>query len=69
MKHHPVLDPLAMAGMKMGLPRMRSFLAAMGDPQRRYPVLHVAGTNGKGSVCRMAAAMLEAQGYRVGVTT
>ncbi len=69
MKTHPVLDELALAGMKMGLGRMRAFMASMGDPHLRYPVIHVAGTNGKGSVCRMVGAMLEAQGFRVGVTT
>ncbi len=69
MKTHPILDPLTMAGVKMGLERMRSFLASVGDPQDQYPVILVAGTNGKGSVCRMLGAMLAAQGYRVGVTT
>lgn len=69
MKQHPILDPLAMAGVKMGLTRMRDFLAWLGDPHLAVPVIHVGGTNGKGSVCRMVAAMLEAQGYKVGVTT
>ena len=58
-----------MAGVKMGLERMRSFLQTIGDPHLKYPVIHVAGTNGKGSVCRMVGAMLAAQGYRVGITT
>ncbi len=69
MRSHPTLDPLAMAGVKMGLERMRSFLASIGDPHLAYPVIHVAGTNGKGSVCRMVAAILAAEGYKVGVTT
>lgn len=69
MKTHPILDPLVMAGVKMGLERMRSFLASIGDPQDQYPVIHVAGTNGKGSVCRMLGSMLAAQGYKVGITT
>lgn len=69
MKTHPILDPLAMAGVKMGIERMRSFLASIGDPQDAYPVVHVAGTNGKGSVCRMVGAILAAQGYKVGITT
>ncbi|MEN9787108.1 MAG: Bifunctional protein FolC: Folylpolyglutamate synthase and Dihydrofolate synthase [Pseudomonadota bacterium] len=69
MNDHPVLAELAQAGMRLGLPRMRSFLAWLGDPHLRYPVIHVAGTNGKGSVTRMVAAMLEAHGLRVGVTT
>lgn len=69
MNHHPVLDPLAMAGVKMGLSRMRDFLGYLGNPHLAAPVVHVAGTNGKGSVTRMVGAMLEAQGYKVGITT
>lgn len=53
----------------MGLERMRGFLATIGNPHLRYPVIHVAGTNGKGSVCRMVGAMLAAEGYKVGITT
>lgn len=69
MRNHPVLDPLAMAGVKMGLTRMRDFLRFLGDPHLAAPVVHVGGTNGKGSVCRLVGAMLEAQGYKVGITT
>lgn len=69
MRNHPILDPLTMAGVKMGLERMRGFLDSIGNPHLRYPVIHVAGTNGKGSVCRMVGAMLAAQGYTVGITT
>jgi len=42
---------------------------AIGDPQRTYQVVHVTGTNGKGSASRMAAALLEALGLRVGLYT
>ncbi|MBV9550709.1 MAG: bifunctional folylpolyglutamate synthase/dihydrofolate synthase [Alphaproteobacteria bacterium] len=50
----------------LALDRIRRLLAALGDPQDRLPpVIHVAGTNGKGSVCAFARAMLEAQGLRV----
>lgn len=55
--------------MKMGLGRMRSYLEWLGDPHLAYPVIHVAGTNGKGSVCRMLGAILQKQGYKVGITT
>jgi len=52
------------------LDRIVRLLAALGDPQRHVPpVLHVAGTNGKGSVCAFLRAMLEAQGLRVHVYT
>ena len=66
---HPILVALQNAGIKMGLRDTRSFLSWIGDPHLAYPVIHVAGTNGKGSVCRFVGAMLEAQGYRVGIHT
>jgi len=66
---HPVLTRLAAGGIRLGLERIESFLEELGAPHRAAPVLHVAGTNGKGSVCAMAGAMLRAQGFRVGVTT
>lgn len=43
--------------------------AYLGHPERSYPVIHVAGTNGKGSVVHKTAAVLQAGGYRVGVFT
>ncbi len=66
---HPVLDRLAGAGIRLGLGRMRDFLGSLDHPERRYPVLHVGGTNGKGSVSRMLGRMLGAAGLRVGVHT
>jgi dihydrofolate synthase/folylpolyglutamate synthase len=51
------------------LSRMVDFLAALGNPQARYPVLHVAGTKGKGSVAAMCASALQATGYRTGFYT
>jgi len=49
-----------------GLRRMRRLLAAVGSPQERFPVVHVAGTKGKGSTVAMLAAILGAAGHRVG---
>lgn len=49
-----------------GLGRMRRLLELLGDPQRGLPVVHVAGTKGKGSTVAMLAAMLDSSGYRVG---
>lgn len=66
---HPLLSDLARFGVRLGLTRARSFLAWLGDPHLDCAVLHVAGTNGKGSVTRMAAAMLRAEGLRVGEAT
>jgi dihydrofolate synthase/folylpolyglutamate synthase len=55
--------------MRFGLERMERALDALGHPERAYAVLHVGGTNGKGSTCAMAAAALSAAGHRVGVYT
>ncbi len=51
------------------LERIRAMLRGLGDPQRRYPVIHVTGTSGKGSTAAMVAAILTAAGYRVGLRT
>jgi dihydrofolate synthase/folylpolyglutamate synthase len=55
--------------MRFGLERMERALEALGHPERRYPVLHVGGTNGKGSTCAMAAAALAEAGRSVGLYT
>lgn len=49
------------------LDRMRELLARLGDPQTGLPIVHVAGTKGKGSTAAMAAAVLRAGGYRAGL--
>ena len=51
---------------KFGLERTRTLLAALGDPHLAYPVLHIAGTNGKGSSVATADALLRAKGLKVG---
>ncbi|HJV09443.1 MAG TPA: Mur ligase family protein, partial [Acidimicrobiales bacterium] len=51
------------------LDRVRRLMDLMGDPQRSYPVIHITGTNGKGSVARMVTALLIARGLRVGTYT
>jgi dihydrofolate synthase / folylpolyglutamate synthase len=51
---------------EFGLGRMRALLVDLGDPQRRYPAVHVVGTNGKTSTTLMTAALLHAEGLRVG---
>ena len=60
---------LKAAGPKFGLDRMRVLSAELGHPEREYPVLHVAGTNGKGSVAAMLEAILRAGGWRTGLYT
>lgn len=54
---------------KPGLERMKAFDALLGRPHHSYRTLHVAGTNGKGSVANMLAAALGASGFRVGLYT
>lgn len=54
---------------KPGLDRIKALCAALGDPQKDLRLIHVAGTNGKGSFCAMTAAILKAAGYRTGLFT
>lgn len=53
-------------GINLGLERMEELLNRMGRPERDLKIIHVAGTNGKGSVCTFISAILEAAGYSVG---
>lgn len=53
-------------GVELGLERIQRLLAKLGNPQDRVPVLHVAGSNGKGSVCAYLSSVLVEAGYRVG---
>ncbi len=64
------LGALSVPQGRLGLDTIRALLARLGDPHKRLPpTFHVAGTNGKGSTCAFLRAMLEAQGYRVHITT
>src|SRR5512141_852743 len=69
MDPHPYLAGLHPLAMRFGLERVERALDALGHPERGYGVLHVGGTNGKGSTCAMAAAALAAAGHRVGLYT
>jgi dihydrofolate synthase/folylpolyglutamate synthase len=60
---------LKAGGMKFGIDRMRLLSARIGHPENAVPCIHVAGTNGKGSVCAMLEAILRASGKRVGLYT
>ena len=64
-----ILSRLEALGIKLGLERSRAILAAMGEPQHRFPSVLIAGTNGKGSTAALTAAMAEAAGYRTGLYT
>ncbi|MEO6025356.1 MAG: folylpolyglutamate synthase/dihydrofolate synthase family protein [Candidatus Binatia bacterium] len=59
----------AKRGIDLMLDRIRRAAVALGNPERAAPTLHVAGTNGKGSTAAMMAAMLAADGRRVGLYT
>lgn len=52
---------------RLGLDRTRTLLAALGDPQKKLKFVHVAGSNGKGSVCAMLGSILRRAGYRTGL--
>ena len=54
-------------GSRPGLDRMRELLRRMDDPQDKLRYIHIAGTNGKGSVCAMLSAALVAAGYKTGL--
>jgi dihydrofolate synthase / folylpolyglutamate synthase len=56
-------------GIKLGLDRVRGLLHDLGEPQKAYHTVHVAGTNGKGSVCAMTASILQSSGLRTGLYT
>ena len=63
------LDALQMHKIKLGLEAMQSFLDKVDRPESRLKFVHVAGTNGKGSVCAALSEVLGRAGYRVGVYT
>ncbi len=61
-----LLAPFHQFGVNLGLSRIQTLLAALGSPHLSVPIIHVAGTNGKGSVCAYLSSILTAAGYRVG---
>ena len=54
---------------KFNLDRMYRLMQILGDPQKDYPIVHIAGTKGKGSVASFCASVLSEQGYRIGLFT
>lgn len=65
----PMFQNVGAAAYKEGLGGTLALDEYFGHPHRRYRTIHVGGTNGKGSVCHTLAAILQAQGYRVGLYT
>ena len=56
-------------GIKPGLDRIQFLLSFLENPESLYPCIHVAGTNGKGSVCSILASILQSAGYKTGLYT
>ncbi len=63
------LESFQKRGMRLGLERTENILFQLGDPQDRFISVHVAGTNGKGSVAAMLSAILTKAGYKTGLYT
>lgn len=59
----------AAKGTDLGLDRMQAACAALGHPEQGFRAVHVAGTNGKGTVCALTASILQAGGVKVGLYT
>ena len=65
----PQYQKIGIEGYKPYPQRMLSLAAWLGNPQDRYPCIHIAGTNGKGSVSHMLAAIMQAAGLSTGLYT
>lgn len=65
----PVFHNIGHRAYKPGLDTTRAFCSYLGNPQDRYETIHVAGTNGKGSISNMLAAILQHSGYKTGLYT
>jgi dihydrofolate synthase/folylpolyglutamate synthase len=63
------LCALRSQGSKFGVERMAQLSQALGNPERTFPSIHVAGSNGKGSTCAMLEAVYRAHGWRTGLYT
>lgn len=63
------LESFQKMGIRLGLERIRTLLALLGDPQDDFRAIHIAGTNGKGSVAAMLSSILNRAAYKVGLYT
>ena len=63
------LFDLQYSGIKLGLDNAARLLAFLGNPQKKWPALHIAGTNGKGSTAAYIYTILKLSGYKVGLYT
>lgn len=62
-----VLESSSGLGSRPGLNSIRRLCGLLGDPQEKLKIIHVAGTNGKGSVCAMTSGIIKAAGYKTGM--
>lgn len=65
----PVFENSGANAYKPGLSTSHALDDYLGNPHKSYPTIHVAGTNGKGSVCHLLASVLQQSGYKVGLFT
>lgn len=63
------INGVSWLGSKPGLERVRVLLAGLGNPEKKLKFVHVAGTNGKGSICAYLASVLKKSGYKTGLFT
>ena len=63
------LDSISQFASSTGLERGRQLLHDMNNPEKSLKIIHVAGTNGKGSVCAYIAGILQHNGYKTGLFT
>jgi len=65
----PMFHRVGAAAYKQNLDNTLKLSKLLGNPEKKFPVIHIAGTNGKGSVAHMLASILQTQGYRTGLYT
>lgn len=65
----PMFSNVGVAAMKGGFDNIRALCSFLGNPQYQTKFIHIAGTNGKGSVSHMLASILQTQGYKTGLYT
>ena len=65
----PMFSRIGEAAIKKDLTNTRALCANLGDPHLKFPTIHIAGTNGKGSTSHMLAAILQTAGYKTGLYT
>jgi dihydrofolate synthase/folylpolyglutamate synthase len=66
MNAESILQSYQHFGVHLGLERIKQLLEKLDNPQQKVPIIHIAGTNGKGSVCAYLSSVLTEAGYRVG---